>query len=92
MRVDLGRAQARVAEEALDVADVDARFDQLGRGRVAKHVRRDLGAKPAAAAALASRDRIAAGVSGSYRRLKRRYGCSRPSAERVLEVGTREAR
>ena len=38
MGVDLGRTEAGVAEEALDVADVDAGLDQLGCCGVAQHV------------------------------------------------------
>ncbi len=39
MRVDLCRDDAAVAEEALDVADVDAFFQEVGSDRVAEHVR-----------------------------------------------------
>src|SRR4051812_23348056 len=38
LRVHLGRRDAAVAEEALDVADVDAFFEEVGGDGVAEHV------------------------------------------------------
>ena len=65
MGVDLRRAETGVAEEALDVADVDAGLDQLGCGGMAQHVRGYMG--------LEARGSGGLGEAGSHRRRGERF-------------------
>ena len=66
VRVDLRRGDAAVAEEALDVADVDALLQEVGGYRVAEHVGGDTVADGGALAVEAHRaaDHLGAEIAG----------------------------